>query len=86
MYVTKHDSSNQTKFQAEFKVHVYVQLRRFVGFLSRGLRVRMFPSLQCQDLGLVTPGGVLTAVEEVNFTFCIYDRQRDRHESLCVSS
>ena len=42
------------------------QMRKFVAEWSAGLRVRLNPSLQSEQIGVVRPNGVLSFIDEVS--------------------
>jgi len=42
-----------------------VQLRKFVATQSAGLRVRLHPSLQSEQIGVIPPAGVVSFTSEV---------------------
>ena len=44
---------------------VFLQMRRFVGQWSAGLRIRLNPSLQSEQIGIIKPGGIMCFVDEV---------------------
>ena len=40
-------------------------MRKFVAQYSAGLRVRLSPSLQSEQVGIIKPGGVISFIYEV---------------------
>ena len=40
-------------------------MRKFVGQWSAGLRVRINPSLQSEQIGIIKPEGIISFVDEV---------------------
>jgi len=48
-----------------------VQLRKFVATQSAGLRVRLHPSLQSEQIGVIPPAGVVSFTSEVPTCVCV---------------
>ena len=44
-------------------------MRRFVGKNSAGLRIRINPSLQSEQIGTIKPDGTISFTDEVSFAF-----------------
>ena len=44
------------------------QMRRFIAKNSAGLRVRTNPSLQSEQIGVVSPEGIISFIDEVRTT------------------
>ena len=41
-------------------------MRKFVGGWSAGLRVRLNPSLQSEQIGVIKPNGIISFIDEVS--------------------
>lgn len=46
-------------------IYFLIQMRKFVGQNSAGLRIRINPSLQSEQIGVIKPNGIITFVDEV---------------------
>ena len=44
-------------------------MRKFVAQYSSGLRVRLNPSLQSEQVGIIKPNGIISFIDEVPFNF-----------------
>ena len=47
--------------------HTMFQMRKFVGGWSAGLRIRLSPSLQSEQVGIIKPDGIISFIDEVSF-------------------
>ncbi len=57
------------------------QMRKFVAQYSAGLRVRLNPSLQSEQVGIIKPNGIISFIDEVN---CIEQPSHSK-TPVCVS-
>ena len=46
--------------------HAPNKMRKFVGKWSAGLRIRVHPSLQSEQAGIIKPQGIITFIDEVS--------------------
>ncbi|XP_041356631.1 E3 ubiquitin-protein ligase MYCBP2-like isoform X3 [Gigantopelta aegis] len=52
--------------QSTKKAHQPNRMRKFVGTCSAGLRVRVHPTLQSEQIGVVKPEGVISFIDEIH--------------------
>ena len=61
-------------------------MRKFVGQWSSGLRVRLNPSLQSEQIGIIVPNGIISFIDEVRRLIILLLLYKDQRESPKVQS
>ncbi|XP_048243746.1 E3 ubiquitin-protein ligase MYCBP2-like isoform X7 [Haliotis rufescens] len=68
------------------KAHQPSRMRKFVGKCSAGLRVRVHPTLQSEQIGVVKPGGVISFIDEIHNDDGVWVRlSPDSIKEWCIS-
>jgi len=63
------------------------QIRKFIGENSAGLRIRVLPSLQSKQIGVIKPGTCISIVDEVHNDDGVWARlNRESIENFCNST